>query len=828
MDASQTAETRGPYPPAMLDETPPPRTSADPGPPALPSPRATRTILAPDRRRAAFFLHEPAASARAARLRAGFIADGTTRGGPNGIAQGASRVIACAERCAARGDVELVAVFILSPKNLMRRKRPFFATLHAEFLRLLAGVASGRLLAGIRVEIVGRLDRLRRKGGAAARLADVAELLEETTRALPAPRMRLALCFDYEESAPIALGLDVLVRTGMEGPSVMRLSGLRVRHDTVCIPSVKLWRDFTPADLDAALAAAPPGSGARLAPGHSCEFVERLLEELSRAELGRGIRITVPITGTLEEVSAMLGRAALGPLGRSGGVAVTLPRGWQRSSRGVGPRSARVQVELVRTDVAGVPPAGAAIAWIVAGQGPGELRLLERSVGDANVFPCDRTPEAVMDALRRALEFHEEHPPLHGAPRDTGERARPPADGVEPDTRSLGEAFAARSLAEAMSSGLVSGEVGWERQALGYGLTAFAIGFSPPGGDGSEPTWERKTGQLAQVMLALAASDEEISDRVFAGESEGQRRARLRASVDFLVGVVEGERRGAPSVAGGRVLESIARTWTAFFERGARRADGAIVAGVRRAAAALYRANLAELSAEDGLFDALSRRPSTRAVESLIAEHAPDAPELVARRIRDLLNTACADPQGETPEVWREIRLLCRLVRVAPSIGAGCALLAMTATEPAEGVPSGAAGTLVRTASLIDCYFRLVNDLAFHELGRGDRDRKPTTFTCLVPASPGGKARERACVAALQTCLGTASWLREEIQRSLAALWQIWPVAARWWQRGVHFGGRVYERGHYDRLTREAVTAILAELDALAHGALPIDRQTPR
>lgn len=833
----------------MLDDAPQPHTPAAAEPEAPVPSRGPEGNGAARRRRAAFFLHEPAGSARASGLRVGLIADGTTRGGPNGIAQGAGRVIACAEHCAVRGDVELVAVFILSPKNLARRKRPFFAALHAEFLRLLEGVASGRLLSGIRVEIHGRLDRLRNKGGAAARLADVAELLEETTRALPAPRMRLALCLDYGESAPIALGLDLLVRTGMEAPSVMRLSGLRVRPETLCLPSTKLWRDFTPADLDAAVAMVPAGSRMQLAPGHSVAFVEELLEQLATTDLGGPVRITVPVAAPDEEVSAMLARAARGPLDSCESLTVTVQRRPRGPARRVGPRNARVHVRLVSAEVGSTTRLGAEVGWIAPGQTCGELRLLERRIGDANVHPCDPTPAAVIDALRRALAFEEEHPPLHGAPRaqeargqDEGERLRhlllglPAWEGVpaevvarqlcggrEPDIGAIGEVFAARCLLEARSSGLMSGEVAWERQALGYGLTAFAIGYSPSAVDVAGRGWEPRTAQLAHVMLSLAASDEEISDRVFGDEREDQRRARLGTSVDYLVAAIEGERRPVPDIAGARVLEAIAHAWTRFFAEGARRADRTLVDGVRQTAAALYRANLTELSADDGLFDALLECPGVRAAEALVEHRAPSAPRVVKNRIRELLSEACGAPERSAPEVWRELRLLCRLVRVAPSIGAGCALLAMTATEPAEAVPAGAPETLLRTASLMDCYFRLVNDLAFDDLSRGDRDRKPTTFTCLVPAGLRGKAREQACVAALQTCLTTAAWLRAEIRRGLAALWQVWPLAARWWQRGAHFGRRVYERGHYDRLTREVVAAILVELEGLT---APESRET--
>ncbi|HWN67096.1 MAG TPA: hypothetical protein VNM90_05620, partial [Haliangium sp.] len=207
----------------MIDNRPATTMFLD-NPPVTPplSPARTRRAKGAGRPglRLSLFIHEPFGPTTTA-LRVGVIADGTTRGGPNGIAEGSMRVVECAERCAERDDIALFAACILSPKNLLRRKRAFFAALHAEFLRLLESVASGRVLAGVRIEIHGRLDRLAEKGGPAERLAHVLALLCEMTAAIQSPRLRLVFCIDYDEDTPLVLGLDVLIRTGMEGPSVL-------------------------------------------------------------------------------------------------------------------------------------------------------------------------------------------------------------------------------------------------------------------------------------------------------------------------------------------------------------------------------------------------------------------------------------------------------------------------------------------------------------------------------------------------------------------------------------------------------------------------------
>lgn len=805
------------------------------------------------RRRTTVFVQEPFAPPRTTGLRAGVICDGTTRGGPNGIAEGAARVVACAERCAERGDVEIFAAFILSPQNLVRRAMPFFAALHAEFLRLLEGVAAGRALAGVRVEVAGRLDRLRSKGGAAARLADTVELLVEATSAVAVPRARLALGVDYGEDAPVALGLDLLVRTGMEEANVLRLSGLRVEKKTMCIPLATLWREFTPADLDRVLSLAVQHARPEPASGFSGALLADLAAELARADLPSPLRLLVPAAGppaaVIEALRASASAARRGaPAGGGGaippGVTITAAGSAGRPSVRLGARGAPVEIRLLDRRGGAWPRACEPVAWIVPGQSPPVLRLLERSARDANIHVCEPTPRGLVGGVREALRFHATHPPLHGAPR----ARRAPAAAVEDRVEALirfvegrpgrsaedlarelgggddargpsrtGDVFAAKCLLELRSSGLVSGEVDWARQAFGYALTAFGIAYRPPGPGACD--WEPAARELARAMLVMASSDEEISDRVFDGEAPAERRARLVASAEHLAGALRGEDRSAPPVRGAAVLDAVARAWRGFFERTARTAHPAIHAGARLAVESLHRANLEELTRGDPLFAAIARGlrdgSGARALDIASPGQAPSGPVPgpIARRLRELVQAAAERPGDPGVEVLRELRLLCRLRRVAPSIGAGCAFLVMACTEPAGDVPEAGAAALLRATPIIDHAFRLANDLAFTDATRGDRDDKPNTFTCLVPPGLRGKARERASAEALRTCRSAAAWLEAEIRAATAELARSWPLAASWLVRGMHVGRRAYQSGHYDRLASSAIAEIVAELD---------------
>ena len=775
------------------------------------------------------FVHEPFGPPRTSGLRVGVIADGTTRGGPNGLTEGATRVIECAEHCAKRDDVALLAVCILSPQNIARRKPAFFAALHAEFLRLVEGVASGRLLAGIRIEVHGRLDRLAQMDEAAQRLAHVIELLCETTAGLKDPRLRLVFCIDYDEDTPLSLALDLLIRTGMEEPSVLRLSGLRVQPNTLCIPHVKLWRNFSAADLEPALVLAATRAQPGFAPGFSSPFIVDFLSHLTRSHFSAPLRITLPVAASTEELAAVLECDVVAVLNPASHVAVTAIPGPRGRRRHIGPRGAPVRVRLMKPGLRMAKPLHDSVVWLVPGQSSPALYLLERSARDANIHLCDPTPAGIIEGLRRAVRFHEAYPPLHGAPRPLhpGEPADTPALSMVRESSGLdgsdsglaGKRFAMRCILDARASGLFSGEVDWTRQAFGYAMTAYAIGAPPPDSVRTRGTdWEPATRTLARVMLALASSDEEITDRIFPGEDDATRRQRVAASSEYLIARVRGASRDQPDVSGKAIMHAIGSTWESFFAQVAATADETILGRVKQSAEALYRANLAELSQADPLFTSLVQRLSGKQVDLEEPLRATSAPEPVIVRILELLRQVRTRSGRKTDDCWRELRLLCRLSRVAPSIGAGCALLAMAATEPARAIPPGGASAFVHAMPLIDHYFRLVNDLAFEDAIYGDRDDKVSTFTCLIPAQRTGKARERACVAALQTCRTTAVWLEAQIWRTIADLARRWPLGARWLQRGVHVGRRVYARGHYARLAPESIDTIVVELDMLDAG----------
>ncbi len=797
----------------------------------------------PPRDMPTIFVHESPRASRVSHLRVGIIADGTSRGGPNGLAEGAARVVECAEHCAKRDDVSMLAVFVLSPENLEHRSESFFAALHAEFLRLLEAVTSGRSLAGVCVDICGDVSRLLAKGGSATRLAHVLALLREATAEISDPRLRLVFGVDYGNDSALMLGLDVLVRTGMEKPYVLRLSGLRVRPCTLCIPSQRLWRHFSAAELDDALALAAQHRQGSFACGYTMDFVIELVTALTTGRCDARVQLIVPVAASPDEVGAALSPLAADLLRPSSDVAVTALAAPGSSPRRFGPADARIHIHLLAPTNANDAGIGQPIAWLAPGQSSPVFRLTERQAAYANVHTCAPTPAGIIEGVERALRFHEAHPPLRGAPRGTSDtaiadmsrleaaiawvasRADTPSEelarenfpaNVPLGAEHLAPVFAAKCVSAARSAGLVSGEVDWRRQAFGYALTAFAIG-GPRAADMSRyANWEPPAQTLALVMLALASSDEEITDRTFLGEVEAEKRGRLATSVEYLVARVRGKPCILPDVRGRERLEAIGNIWDDFFVKVGSTAEPTIVRGVRTAAVALYRANMAERALSGGQFAAFADPTSSGVSNELERLYLTAAPDLIATRMRTLLRNARDESQCGYTDAWRELRLLCWLTQMAPSIGAGCALHSMAATEPAELIPVGGAAMFRQITPLLDYYFRLVNDLAFTDATRGDRDDKPNAYTCLLTPGLSGQARERDCVTVLKTCQFIAVWLATAIESAMDELDRVWPVGACWLRRGMRFGSRVYKIGHYERMGSDALTGMIVDLEELS------------
>ncbi|MFT3775632.1 MAG: hypothetical protein QM820_60570 [Minicystis sp.] len=831
------------------------------------------------------YLLPPLRSSRHGDLRILFLADGNNRAesAGGGYGAGARNVVALAEHLAARPDVSLMVACILSPDNITKRGQPFFTKVRDQFVRLGDAIAMEGVLvgAGVRLEICGDLRRLRERGGPAAELAGVIEAVVRSTELVSSPRLRLAFGVDYGEWTPVGLDVDVVIRTGMEAESVLRLSGLSSYPGILNVGTTKLWPELGPADVDDAIEAAKSRVQKVLLPGHPASLVVEIVEALSRRSASTPVSLTLPTTAApatlCEAIERLYERA---PEAR-GAVAVcvhtTSVVGEQWYGR---PDEAPHEVHVVwSTGDENVNGSRGFDSILAPGQVVSALIVPERPpLGNANVHACGTSAAEIVEGVFGAVQFSVEYPPLLGADRapetaavavandgaleddrpdvapcylhgaqgvwppeiagwmrlfeqrpgrsieDLVRASRQGGRGPSPDVHTLADMFTAKSLCWARGAGLLLPGEGSLRATANYALTAFFIHHA--GGGAVEAAWEPAADLSATCMMAVAAGDDGIFDGVFEGEGREARQQRLEASARFLQAVVAGDASAeAPAVNGAPLLAAIGAEWRRTLVRYGGFTHPIIVAGWQRSLHDLYQASVneyAEALVENPLVSRLAAggMMGRAAAHEIEQRYAATAPRVVADRIDVLLRAPVADGEPRARAIT-ELRLILYLCDMASSMGAGLLFRAGALRTPADQVTDGRARTLDAAATLLDFAFRLENDVSsFTGWAEGERDLKTGACAAIIGRDVPGPQRAAAVSRALAVCHDVGTWLRRELAIAIEELEAEWPVMATAVRRGAFVGHRVYQIGHYETVTRDRMREVYEELEAYMNARL--------
>jgi hypothetical protein len=769
------------------------------------------------------------------------LADGNRRSPHSrGYAGGARRVVSIAEHLARRLDVATMVACILSPDNIAKRGDRFFFELYKEFVQLGVDIETRRALvgAGVRMELHGDLGSLRRRGGHAVALADAMLAVASATEGVTKPALRLVLGVGYGPDVAQELDVDVILRTGMEEPGVLRLSGLQTSERIATAALTTLWPDVEPHEVDEVIELCKRRASPRLARGHGIPAIVALVDALSQADLGGRWQATISTAAPFREVAAALEHRYAGALRGRATIAVEHAVPEVSAPRRYGASGDAVPVLRIVSASRPVPAAGWAggmgvspiengedelLSVLAPGQRPPLFALPDwLSLGNANVHACDANAEGIIAGIRAAVRFSATHPPLCG--RDRGPcSAQAPApirsarrqDVSDRDT--LGDRFASKTLDWAASAGLLIDDAAFRRAAVNYALTAFFIHFQvPTEWDEEGALWEQRADLTARYMLLVAAGDEGIFDRVFEGETPEQRWARLTASSCFLRGALqsEGSWPRLPRVPGAPLLADLADQWRMLLEpyRGAclPEAEASFRAGLDN----LYVASLAEHRpgiASDRLVGQHGESASPAGIAAAIETRFATPPCIAARA-----HTLVAGAQGAgLPGALNELRALLYLAEAGSAIGAGLLFRTAALAAPASCVPPRSIAVLDAATTLLDYHVRLSNDMSgFLASPGGDRDPKDNACTILVPKSSSGPARAAAVIQALATCQRLASWLGDELRGHLGEVASAWPSMGVIFRRGVFVGRRVYEVGHYTTVSRADMSAIFDEAEA--------------
>ena len=750
------------------------------------------------------------------------LADGNRRSASaGGYSGGARRVVSIAEHLARRGGVSTLVVCILSPDNIAKRGNGFFFELYKEFIQLGVEIETrGALVAaGVRMELWGDLESLRDRGGHGALLADAMEAVAGLTAGVASPRLRLVLGVGYGRDTAEELDVDILLRTGMEEPGVLRLSGLRTCERIATCATATLWPDVEPGEIDELIAGSERRRSTRVGRGQGVAAIVSFIDALSKADIGPPVGVTITTSAPPEMMAAALDRLFAGPL--HGCPTIAVEHVWNEAVAldhyGAWAGAAHVLRIVADSSSEGLPAEEELRSVLAPGQQLPSLTLPDwLSLGHANVHACGTSAQALVEALGAARRFSVAHPPLLG--RDRAVLGSPAVSGALEDAQDcvvaserdeLGDRFAARTLEWAESTGLLLPGVAWRRAAMNYALTAFFIHFRiPTEWDESGASWEERADLTGKYMILVAAGDEGIFDRVFEGEAPEQRWTRLEVSSRFLKDALrsEGSRAEPPRVQGADLLAVIAEQWQRLFDVYRGSCLPAAAESFRAGLEELYTASLAEHRAW-GASDLLAGH---------LEERFAMMPPSIAARARVLAGDALG---ARSLTAANELRALLYLAETGGAIGAGLLFRAAALAAPACDVASLASESIAvldAAAKVFDYHVRLSNDVSgLLESPAGDRDPKENACTILVPTAASGAVREAAIVRALATSRRLAAWLSSEVSAHLDRVTAVWPSMGVVWRRGALVGRRVYEVGHYTTLSRAQMSAIFAEADDL-------------
>lgn len=780
------------------------------------SPNASTAAHHPSATPHALLVLPPWRPRRLDNLRILVLADGNRRSSPRGgYASGAERVVSTAEHLAGRPDVSVMIACILSPDNIAKRSDEFFLELYKEFVGLGVAIATrGALVdAKIRMEVWGDLSSLRARGGHGAMLADAIEAVAAMTASVEDAHLRLILGVGYGPDTALELDVDVILRTGMEEPGVLRLSGLRTREGITNRAITTLWPDVEPHEVDEVIETCKRRAGPRFADGHALSQIVDLVRGLAHADIDAQLHVTILCAASRADVAAALDTLFAGPLRGCSTIAVEHP-GDERGAparRGAA-EGARHLVRVLCSPYRGPTIEGELASVLAPGQSQSCFTLpdwLPR--GSANVHACADTMEGVLLGIHEALRFADTHPPLLGGDRVVLPPVAHAISSAQGRSRAserdeIGSRFAGKALRWAASAGLLLPDPAWRQAAENYALTAFFIHFRvPTEWDRTGASWEERAELTARYMILVAAGDEGIFDRIVDGETEEQRWARLEASCGFLrEGLRESARAHPPRVAGAELLVAIASGWRELMRPYRRSCLPAAAESFRAGLDGLYAASVAEHR------PSMSTRLRTknrdvRASPEAIDRRVAAIPPLIATRARSLFANAL---KGDSADL-DELSVLLHLGEVASAIGAGLLFRTAALSAPAAFVTNESIHVLEEAAALLDYHVRLTNDLSgFLESPEGDRDPKENACTLLVPHTASGSARIAAVIRALATCRSIVDWLGRGVFAAIDRVEATWPSMGALMRRGEFVGRRVYEAGHYTTTSRGRMRAI--------------------
>lgn len=742
------------------------------------------------------------------------------------------KVIEIAEALAQnRNDVALMVTCILSPENISKRSDEFFAEMYKAFVALGVNIKnSGTLVdSQIRLEVYGKLEHLRKREGFGRKLADMIEAVCGMTSHIKKPKLRLLLGVDYDENTALDLDVNVMFRSGMEGPDTARSSGIRMHNNIPFYGVETLWPNVNYKEIADIIEDTKSRMNRTLSMGYTPEFIVGLIKSQAAyngREWGGGYHATINTTASkekmmeaLESIMPIYGGPYIELVGADGKfVHKYNANGSQKNTLRIILDSAIFHRDDDPYD-----------AFIVPGQRGQKFFTLpaEPKIKYATAHKCDSTPEGIIQGVQRALKFAEENTALQGAERKIDEIKNPATEQIEkPD---VSYEMAAKVFVEKLEKWALTLNVPQEKETqkrafINYLLTAFFIAYDyrNPDWEKLKQKWEERGELLAKYKTAIYTGDEDIFDYFSQKENENTRRKRLEASAAFLKKIINGtniNKKIVPKVEKKETLIAIAGLWHKIIEYYKNISHPRVLDGWKEALVDLYDSSVKEYDESSTCNPILaevirSSGNNIAAQQKLLERYINRAPIEIGKKMEQLLEAITIGQDENLKEKSaKELQLLMYLLDVNNSIGAGLVYRTAALTVPSCEITDEMIKALNDICTISNCCYRLANDIAGRiKSFNSDGDQKKDAFWIMVKKMETKQKTAEAEIHGLAELIKIMKGLQTSYFKCLRRLFNVWPYIGDVVQRGG-IGFKVYNQAHYKDLTVDQMFKIMRDYE---------------
>lgn len=769
--------------------------------------------------------------------------DGNNRakGLNQGYDDGGKNVVNIARHLATRGDVSTMLACIMSCDNADKRGEDFFWKMYQAFVALGMRIQTDGILINdnIRLMVSGQLENLKSKGPNAKKLAEIIEQVCRLTDGIREPKMTLSLGVNYDANIALDNEVDIIVRSGMEEPGTMRLSGMKTAPRISNVGSTTLWPHMRSEEIDTIIEKAKKDIHQGFKNGYTPEGIAEIIRSTKNGG-EKPVTITVPFSGDVETITSTLDKNFRGEQEKNSGSIHVMGKTGEivRSYRG-DPKTTTFHI-VPGSSASRFHPEGGYTMIVAPGQEERNIVLPETPEADyATIISCEKNPRAIAEAVKKAIIFCTRHEKLKGAERKSsanktrgayelpeyqryrglqmhfqgnGHRQRT----VEEVAASLIDDSPEQNSFELKADLFVAKMLNWGEKIgaplkreveflafTNYVLTSYFMTYFPehPEWEKYGEEWEKNAEILAKYMGLIYMADEAIYD--IEDENPEEKKTRITKATEILTAAIYDLEPANGEEPVDETTKNIASELRKLSRVLKAEAHPEMYRRWQKALAHLFKSFTEEWNEEifkNPLVHNLKNSPSENR-EAFRAKYYHGKPPFIQRKIDDAMG------EISNPRL-HDIQLLTYLFDIENSIGAGLAYRTLANTVPGHEIDEQFTEELEEICTLSNFYFRLANDLSgFLSRNQGDIETKQDACTIMISKHMDTGKEEPA---AILLAVGEIKTLIEELKREINS--KRTAFAEKWPQLGTpiiraDIAELIYKEGHYRTTNRSKMSS---------------------